>query len=170
MKPFITLLLVFFVSSLGLQAQDSKKAVIPDEEEVTPTEEKVIPTEESAPPFEVGQLANVAGYYIDLEEGMRINFRMVATKMRVYWLDADGLIVEPLSKEGNVRFRKTVNGKKLFQLASVSGDVALGHPEFIPYPHTFNLVLNLKSADSGELDTYPLRYVQPMSTVKTRDQ
>ena len=126
--------------------------------------EAVLPTEESEPPFEVGQLANQAGYTIDLEEGMQLNFRMVGTQLRVYWLDADGLVVEPLSTAGTIRFRKSIRGKKLFQLRPVSGDVALGHPQFIPYPHTFNPVLNLKDAETGELKTYAFRYTQSMST------
>ena len=133
-------------------------------------DEKVIPTKESEPPFEVGQLANIAGYYIDLEEGMQLNFRMVGTKMRVYWIDADGLIIEPLSIEGNVRFRKTVSGKKLFQLSLVSNDAGLGHPNFIPYPHTFNLVLNVKDSKNGGYMTYPLRYNQAMSEPRAREE
>ena len=76
--------------------------------------EAVLPTEESEPPFEVGQLANQAGYTVDLEEGMQLNFRMVGTQLRVYWLDADGLVVEPLSTAGTIRFRKAFAGRSFF--------------------------------------------------------
>ena len=72
--------------------------------------EPVIPTEESAPPFEVGQLANRAGHTIDLAEGMQLNFRMVGTQLRLYWLDADGLVVEPQSSAATIRFRKSIRG------------------------------------------------------------
>ena len=78
-----------------------------------------------------GQLANRAGHTIDLAEGMQLNFRMVGTQLRLYWLDADGLVVEPQSSAATIRFRKSIRGKKLFPLKPVSGDVALGHPASI---------------------------------------
>lgn len=158
MKNYCALFLAFLMGALVLHAQAPGAA-----------EAKVIPDEESEPPFEVGQLAIQAGHYIDLGEGMQLNFRMVGTKMRVYWIDADGLIVEPLSTAGNIRFRKSIGGKKLYQLSPVGGDAALGHPQLIPYPHTFNLVLNIKDPETGELVTYPFRYTQPMSTPQPRE-
>ncbi|MGB0415935.1 MAG: hypothetical protein ACPGKS_03730 [Coraliomargarita sp.] len=159
MKVISAVLLAFWILVLGLHAQPTA--------EIT---DKEIPEEESEPPFKVGDLAIRAGYYLDLGEGMKLNFRMVGTKMRLYWIDGDGLVVEPPSKAGNVRFRKSVNGKKLYDLKPVDGGSGLGHPQYIPYPHTFNLVLNVKDPESGELKTYPFRYNQPMSTPQPREE
>lgn len=125
-------------------------------------EEKVIPEEESSPPFEVGQLADKAGYDIKLADGGFINFRFVKSHMRVYFFDEDRLVIEPTSASGNVRFNKTVSGKKFYVLSPLKGDVGLGNAEFIPYPHTYNLVLNLKDSENGELYTRAFRYVQRM--------
>ncbi|WP_041745111.1 hypothetical protein [Coraliomargarita akajimensis] len=140
-----------FATATFLQAQDAT------------AEEKEI----SSPPFAVGDLADEAGYYIELGEGAKLNFRMVATKMRVYWMDADGLIIEPPAKTGNVRFNKTQSGKKFYELVPVSGDAGLGSYEVIRFPHTFNLVLNVKDAESGQVSTYPFRYIQTMSAPRT---
>lgn len=126
-------------------------------------EKKVIPEEESSPPFEVGQLADKAGYDIKLAEGGFINFRFVKGKMRVYFFDEDRLVIEPTSTSGNVRFNKTVGGKKFYALSPIDGDVALGNYEFIPYPHTYSLVLNLKDTETGKLQTNAFRYVQRMN-------
>lgn len=131
------------------------------------TEEKVIPEEESSPPFQVGQLADKAGYDIELEEGGFINFRFVGARMRVYFFDEDRLVIEPTTTAGNVRFNKTVRGKKLYTLTPIQGDVGLGNLEFIPYPHTFNLVLNLRDPESGEVMTNAFRYLQRMSDAPT---
>ena len=133
-------------------------------------EEKVIPEAESSPPFEIGQLADQAGYEIELEDGGFINFRFVQGRMRVYFLDEDRLIVEPRSVTGNVRFQKTVAGKKFYALSRIEGDVGLGNYEFIPYPHTYSLVLNLKNPDSGEMLTRPFRYVQHMNVAPRPDE
>ncbi len=126
-------------------------------------EEKVIPEEESSPPFQVGQLADRAGYDIELAEGGYVNFRFVNGRMRVYFFDEDRLVIEPSSTTGSVRFHKTVAGKKFYALSPIDGDVGLGNYEFIPYPHTYNLVLNLKDPDSGAMRTNAIRYVQRMN-------
>ena len=76
-------------------------------------------------------------------------FRMVGSRMRVYWLDADGRVIEPQSPSGGMPISQAYPWSEGFPLQPVGGNVALGHPESIPYPHIFNLVLNLQDADSG---------------------
>lgn len=147
---FASLLLLNLASSL--QAQEATD---------------VAAKEISEPPYVVGDLANEAGYYLDLEAGERMNFRMVGTKIRVYWIDAEGLVMEPKGSSGNVRFNKTQSGRKFYQLAPIAGEAGLGSPEVIRFPHTFNLVLNVKDGETGQVATYPFRYIQTMSAVRS---
>ncbi len=130
-------------------------------EETAANEEKVLPTEVSEAPYEVGQLPAEQGYYIDRgDELTQINFRIVNTQMRVYWIDADGLIAEPEAKAGNVRFTGTVRGRAYYGLERISGDVGIGSPAVIPAPHIFNIILTLEDGDNST--TYNFRYTANM--------
>ena len=65
---------------------------------------QIVPTEISDPPYAVGQLPSTQGYYIKRPEQTSINYRIVENKIRVYWIDENGLIAEPELTLGNVRF------------------------------------------------------------------
>lgn len=130
------------------------------------SEEKVIPTEVSQPPYEVGDLVYVQGYYIEREDQTSINLRFIENKIRIYWIDEDGLIAEPEAHEGNIRFKGSVRGKPFNGLSLLNNEPALGAAGLITAPHIFNVILNLKSLESGALETYTFRYLSSMDEKK----
>lgn len=129
-------------------------------QEAPAVEEKVLPTEISVPPYQVGNLVTERGYYIDRGEDLtQINFRIVDNQMRIYWIDADGLIAEPEAKVASVRFVTPVTFRPYHQLTALQGEAGLGAPMIIPAPHAFNLILNLENPEnSKDLTTYPFRF------------
>ncbi len=146
-------------------------------EEAPVAEEKVIPTEVSEPPYEVGELVVEQGYYIDRgEEATRINFRVVGNKIRVYWIDADGLIAEPEAQVASVRLRGSIRGPAFQQLELLADDAGLGAPRIIGPPHIFNVILTIENPeDHNDTTIHTFRYttaldqsVDPTSTAKTK--
>lgn len=133
-------------------------------------EEKVIP-EVSEPPYAVGAHVTIQGHYIPLEEGISLNFRIVSNKVRIYWVDADDLIVEPQSKGGSLRFRGSVRGPAYHGLALQSNEAALGSASgLVLTPHIFNVILNLKPLDGDALNSYTFRYLPTLdATRETRE-
>jgi hypothetical protein len=123
--------------------------------------EVVIPTEISQPPYEVGNLISEQGYYIDLAEGAKMNFRIVENKIRIYWLDTNSLIMEPPVKAVTVRFTGSVRGKSYHRAVPAPGDVGLAAPAVVPPPHIYNVIL---AFESGE--TYAFRYTADMDSPK----
>lgn len=119
-------------------------------------------TELSEPPYAVGDRMAQQGHSIALEDGLSINFRIVANQIRVYWIDADGRLVEPRAAGGTVRLRGSVRGRDFFRLVRVSDDVALGSPGVVLPPHIFFVVLNLERVEAEGLDQYTFRYVPAM--------
>ena len=137
-------------------------------DETAELEAKGLPTEISEPPYQIGQLVTEQGYYIDRGEDLaKINFRVVSNKMRVYWIDSDGLIAEPDASGGSVRFTSNVNARTFHNLIQLDGEAGLGSLGIVPPPHTFNLVLTLmKSDDAGDdaddYAIYPIRHIYRM--------
>jgi hypothetical protein len=127
-------------------------------------EEKVIPTEISEPPYQVGELPTEQGYYIERAGQTSINFRIVSNRMRVYWIDEDGLIAEPEATAGNVRFTVRSKQRDFYNLSPLPGDVGLGSAGFVRLPHLFNMVLFLKNGESEGGDSYAFRYLISMDT------
>ncbi len=147
--------LALFALSLPLSADETAPVEV---------EEKVIPTEISEPPYEVGQLPSQQGYYIEREGQTSINFRIVANKMRVYWIDEDGLIAEPEATVGNVRFSGLSKKRDYFGLTPLAGDVGLGSEGIVRLPHLFNVVLYLKTGESETGESHTFRYLISMDT------
>ena len=134
-------------------------------EEATPeilVEEIVIPTEISEPPYEVGELPSEQGYYIERADQTTINFRIVGNRMRVYWIDENGLIAEPESVGGSVRLRGKPKIRNYFAISPIAGDAGLGGVGIVKPPHLFTVFLSLKQADSEELVTNSFRYTMAM--------
>jgi hypothetical protein len=128
--------------------------------EVEPAEEKVIPTEISEPPYEVGNLVTEQGYYIERDEDQTsINVRIVGNKLRLYWIDADGLIAEPEASVATVRLTGSVRGRPYHRLNRLSDDAGLGAPGFLPPPHLFNVILVIENPESDDPVTHTFRYV-----------
>ena len=146
-----TLCLALFALSLPLVAEEV-------------VEEKVIPTEISEPPYQVGELPSTQGYYIARADQTSINYRIVNNKMRVYWIDEDGLIAEPEATGGNVRFRGQPKIRDFYGLIPLRGDVGLGSEGIGRPPHLFNVVLYLTTGESDKGDTHPFRYLVSMDT------
>lgn len=130
-------------------------------------EEKEMPTEISEPPYEVGQLPRIQGYYIERgEEQSSINFRIVDNKLHLYWIDADGLIAEPETADAIVRFRGSVSGRRFHRLVKVDDDAGLASPGIAVRPHLYNVSLNLKFSGDDEYTTYTFRYTPDMDEAK----
>jgi hypothetical protein len=130
--------------------------------ESTGAEQRVIP-EVSEPPYAVGDHATIQGYYIALDEGISLNFRLVNNKARLYWVDADDLVVEPQSTGGSLRFRGSVRGAAYHALTAQSNEAALGSTSgLVLSPHIFNVILNLKPLKGDGLNSYTFRYLPTM--------
>ena len=127
-----------------------------------PAEEIVIPTEISEPPYEVGELPSEQGYYVEREGQTTINFRIVDNRIRVYWIDENGLIAEPESTGGSVRLKGQPKIRDYFALSPVGGDAGLGSAGIVKPPHLFTVFLSLKQAESDELVTHSFRYTIAM--------
>lgn len=130
-------------------------------------EAPVLP-EPSEPPFEVGDLPLKSGYTIEREGAPDLNFRIVDSKMRLYWLDEDGLIMKPEVQAVSLRFderdlRNTV--RSFHRLKLLSDDTALGSPYILPVPHRYYVTLLIKPPDSDEFDSYRFRYLPGMDEV-----
>jgi hypothetical protein len=125
-------------------------------------EEKVIPTEISEPPYQVGQLPSQQGYYIERPGQSSINFRIVANKIRIYWIDADGLIAPPESSAGNVRLNGKPKIRSYFNLQPISAAAGLGAKGIVRPPHIFNTVLYLNQAEGGGGELHTFRYLMSM--------
>ncbi|TVP76967.1 MAG: hypothetical protein EA353_11265 [Puniceicoccaceae bacterium] len=127
--------------------------------------EPVIPTEVSEPPYSVGDLVMEQGYYIDRGEGeTRINLRFFENRLRLYWIDENGLIAEPESSEATVRFLGTIGTQQRYNLlVSLPEGAGLGAPGLVPPPHIFNLILHIPaSGERGEL-THNIRYIAALN-------
>ena len=162
MKLKFTLLCpLVFMLLLSLNAEEAKS------ESSASEAEKELP-EYSNPPYVVGDRAIIQGYYISLEEGISLNFRILDNRVFVYWVDADDLIVEPQAKNGNIRFTPTGRTRRLplslYEMEPLAGQDGLGTVSSTIFkPHLFNVVLSLGKADSEEFDTHAFRYVSAMN-------
>jgi hypothetical protein len=122
-----------------------------------------IPTEVSEPPYEVGDLVVEQGYYIERgEEEARINFRIVGNKLRVYWIDENGLIAEPEYSTAVLRFTGSVRGRAYHSLSLLPSGVGLGSAGVLPPPHLYNAVLVFPAVEGEESVSYAFRYTSGM--------
>lgn len=154
---------IIFSLLLPLYAENSTTK---DSAAETEVEEKELP-EVSDPPYSIGDRATIQGHYIPLDDDISLNFRFLGNRMRVYWVDADGLIVEPRAAAGNVRFLASVRGPIYFSMGSLEDEDGLGSLGGPVYaPHLFTVILSLEKADSEEFDVYTFRYSQAMDTTR----
>ena len=116
-----------------------------------------IPTEVSEPPYKVGDLVVEQGYYIDRGvENPKINFRFVENRIRIYWIDANGLIVEPESSTATVRFTGSVRGRAYHGLKLLPSNAGLGSAGVVVPPHLYNVILVFPAKNGGEPTTHSL--------------
>lgn len=155
MNPFRAFICFLLLGSIGvLHAQEV-------------TAEVVIPTEISEPPYEVGDLISEQGYTITKDDGSFINFRIVANKIRIYWLDENKLIMEPPAVAATVRFTGSVRGSPYHRALPLEGDVGLGAPGVVPPPHSWNVILSIQNSEAeDDYTTYNFRYVPAMDQAK----
>lgn len=129
------------------------------------SEEVVIPTEISEPPYEVGNLISEQGYYIDQPDETQINFRFVNNRIRIYWLDANKLIMEPPANAATVRFTGSVKGLAYHRATPLGDDVGLGSPTIMAPPHIYNVILAVEDLN-GAYTSYSFRYTADMDVPK----
>lgn len=147
--------LALLLFCLPAQAEDAEDAEVATE----------VPTEISQPPYEVGDLVVVQGYYIDRGEDVpKLNFRIVDNLLRVYWIDADGLIAEPEHTIGSVRFSGSYRGRPYHGLTTLPSGSGLGAPGVMPPPHIYNVIVAFPPVDDGEPVSHRFRYIQSMDT------
>lgn len=127
------------------------------------TEVVEIPTEVSEAPYEIGDLVTEQGYYIDRgDEKSSINLRIVDNKLRVYWIDANGLIAEPEYQAATVRFTGSVRGRAYHRLNVLSSGAGLGAPGIIVPPHLYNVILVFPAVEGEEPISHSFRYSPSM--------
>ena len=121
--------------------------------------------EPSEPPYQVGAVPLKSGYTIKRENAPDLNFRIVEKKMRLYWLDEKGRVMEPTVAAATVRFSGSVRGRSYHRLQPLAGDTALGSPYILVPPHLFNVSLVISPPDSDESKSYRFRYLPAMDEV-----
>ncbi|MGB0743870.1 MAG: hypothetical protein ACPGSB_05025 [Opitutales bacterium] len=129
--------------------------------------EKTLP-EPSEPPFEVGALPLESGYTIEREGAPDINFRIVENRMRVYWIDDEGLIMEPDVDAVTIRFDQRnlpSTTRDYHRLKRMSDDTALGSEYILIVPHRYFITLVVKPEGAEEAESYRFRYVPSMDEV-----
>jgi|GEM_PF-3334515 hypothetical protein len=129
--------------------------------------EQALP-EPSAPPFEVGALPLHSGYTVEREDAPDLNFRFVDNLMRLYWLDDEGLIMEPEVSGVTIRFDQNMirsRTRDYHRLKPLSGDTALGSPYILVPPHLYYVTLVISPPDSDEVESYHFRYMSDMDAV-----
>lgn len=168
LKKSLSLSILFLlVLSLGASADEVSDETHKSEPAADSIEEEKVLPEVSDPPYSVGDMATIQGHYISLEDDISLNFRMLDNRMHVYWVDADGLIVEPQAASGNVRLIASVRGPFYFGLVSLDDQAGLGSiggPVF--KPHRFNVILSLNEPDGEDPQTFTFRYLPAMSLVR----
>lgn len=88
-----------------------------------------IPNEVSQPPYAVGDIVMKQCYYLDRGDGEpRINLRFENNRIRLYWIDENGLIAEPEAEKAVVRFIGSVRGRRLHQLTPLAEGRGWGRP------------------------------------------
>lgn len=125
--------------------------------------------EPSEPPFQVGDLPLESGYIIQREDAPDINFRIVNNRMHLYWIDDDGLIMEPEVSAATVRFdpsfiRETT--REYHRLKRLPDDTALGSPYILVVPHRYYITVIFTPEGAEEPESYRFRYNPVMTEVK----
>ena len=131
-------------------------------------QESPVPLEPSEPPFEVGDLPLESGYMIERKGQPDLNFRIVNNKMRLYWLDEEGLIMEPEVSAVSLRFDKRrlpATTRYFHRLKRLSEDTGLGSPYILPVPHRYFVTIIIAVPDSDEVKSYRFRYLPAMDEV-----
>lgn len=146
MKAYISILFLGLASSLFAQ------------------EEPPALPEPSEPPFKVGDLPLKSGFIIEREDAPDLNFRIVDNRMRLYWIDENGLIMEPTVSEVTLRFADS-SGRDYHRLKRVPGDTGLGSPYIVAPPHRYYITLLVKPVDSEEVESFRFRYMPTMDEV-----
>lgn len=122
----------------------------------------------SEPPYEVGALPLESGYTIKREGAPDLNFRIVENQMRLYWLDAQGLIMEPEVLTVIVRSDKRRLPSRVrdyHQLERLHDDTALGSPYILVPPHYYYVTVVISPADSDDVESYRFRYTPALDAV-----
>ncbi len=123
------------------------------------------------PPYQPGDRIVDMGYTIEREGNpIRINFRIVENRIRIYWLDADGRVVAPEAAVATVRFTGSVRGRSYHRATLLPEGGGLGAPGIVPPPHlrTVVLVIDATAGSSGDAspNSYRFRYTPAMSRPK----
>ncbi|MEO0508287.1 MAG: hypothetical protein AAF065_00325 [Verrucomicrobiota bacterium] len=125
-------------------------------------ETQLEPTE---PPYEVGALPIEGGYLIEREDAPNLSFRIIENNIRLYWLDDEGLIIEPELDRATVRFRRDARGRDYFLLSRLEDDTALGSPYPVFKPHLHHVFLVLISNEDEDPERHHFRFTPSMSAV-----
>jgi len=125
-------------------------------------------TELASPPYEIGDLIPESGYYIDQAEGAaQLNLRIQENRFRLYWIDGNGLVVEPEFKQANVRLIGSVNGRSFHYLETLPSGAGLGSPLILRPPFIYNVNLVLIPEAANEATTvHSFRYTPDLNVEK----
>lgn len=128
-----------------------------------PAQEEETELEPKEPPYEVGALPFESGYMIEREGAPNLNFCFVENKIHLYWLDDEGLIMEPELDRAVVRFTGSVRGRDYFVLSQLEGDIGLGTPFKALRPHLYNVFLVIGSTEADNVETFRFLYTPSMT-------
>ncbi len=100
--------------------------------------------------LKVGDVLPEAGQYWNLHEAEgQINLRYVGTRLRLYFVDTEGKIMEPLFPVALVRYRNDLanwqkTGQQMTKLTAGPGNVYLASSRVLPQPLRYRVWVVLK--------------------------
>ncbi len=127
--------------------------------------EETEPPVPSLPPYQEGALPLKSGLMVQRSGKPDLNLRIVNGKMRLYWIDDEGLVTKPDATEVSVRFTRSLRGNDFHRFVRLGDEAGFGTPHVLPAPHIYNGLLILKSDQSEEPEVHAFRYTTSMNAV-----
>lgn len=106
-----------------------------------------------------------AGLYVDLDNSQKMNLRLVENQVRIYFTDAEGLLIQPPFKRAvvNLQEMRDKDNKYHLMLEKEPGQPWLTHPRLLypPYHYRARIVL-YRDETQENLVTLPMQiFEQP---------
>jgi len=127
------------------------------------------PAGPAEPPYKVGDLLQEGGYEVALDDGLAMNFRMVDDQIRLYFLDEDKKVIEPLYTSGSVRFADIKSKRNFYPIQALPEDLGLGSEVRVPAPHRSFTILTFDTGNPDAPKQYSFRYLPSMNPAPLED-
>ena len=107
------------------------------------------------------------GHIQSYEEGMSFNFRVEKNRLRVYFIDKDGVLIqEPVVKRITVRVNPRGNDPEFLPLNFDAGLSAYTNPKFLRRPFVMQVKMALIGSDDKAIGTYQFFLSQQINSLE----